>query len=308
MLKCSICEKRDAFYIRRYSGEKLCQRCFARSIENKDRATIGKYRMFKFNDRIAVAVSGGKDSLNLLHILSKIEKEYPEASLCAITVDEGIKGYRDEALKIVAENCETLGVEHTIVSFKEIYGYTLDKIVKMTEGKNLTPCAYCGVLRRRALNIAAKRVSADKIATAHTLDDEIQTFLLNMLHGDPLRAIRSGPVFKSENSWFIPRVKPFCEVLERESILYAYVNGIEFQEESCPYASKAFRNDVRVYLNRMEEKHPGIKYTLFRSIERIRKAASDNSEKIHLRRCKICGEPTTDVICQVCKILNELRC
>jgi len=58
----------------------------------------------------------------------------------------------------------------------------------------------------------------------------------------------------------------------------------------------------------MEEKHPGIKYTLFRSIERIRKAASDNSEKIHLRRCKICGEPTTDVICQVCKILNELRC
>ena len=307
MLKCSICKKRDAFYVRRYSGEKLCRKCFSKSIENKVRATISKHQMFKFNDRIAVAVSGGKDSLNLLHILSKIEKEYPKASLCAITVDEGIKGYRDEALKIAAENCEMLGVEHITVSFKEIYGYTLDEIVKMTRDRNLTPCAYCGVLRRRALNIAAKRASADKIATAHTLDDEIQTFLLNMLHGDPLRALRSGPVFKSENPWFTPRVKPFCEVLERESILYAYVNGIRFQEDSCPYASEALRNDVRVYLNRMEEKHPGIKYTLFRSIERIRKIVAESPERIHLRRCKICGEPTTDTICQVCKILNELK-
>ena len=307
MLKCSICKKRDAFYVRRYSGEKLCRKCFSKSIENKVRATISKHQMFKFNDRIAVAVSGGKDSLNLLHILSKIEKEYPKASLCAITVDEGIKGYRDEALKIAAENCEMLGVEHITVSFKEIYGYTLDEIVKTTRDRNLTPCAYCGVLRRRALNIAAKRASADKIATAHTLDDEIQTFLLNILHGDPLRALRSGPVFKSENPWFTPRVKPFCEVLERESILYAYVNGIKFQEDSCPYASEAFRNDIRRYLNRMEEKHPGIKYTLFRSIERIREIAAENLEKINLRRCKICGEPTTDVICQVCKILNELK-
>jgi len=306
MLKCSICKRRNAFYVRRYSGERLCRKCFSESIENKVRATISKYNMFKFDDRIAVAVSGGKDSINLLHILSKIEKEFPKASLCAITVDEGIRGYRDEAIRIVAENCELLGIDQTIVSFKEIYGYTLDEIVEKTKDKDLTPCAYCGVLRRRALNIAARKASADKIATAHTLDDEIQTFLLNLFHGDPFRIIRSGPRFASENPQLTPRVKPFCEVLERESVLYAYVKGIKFQETPCPYAGEALRNDMRIYLNRLEEKHPGIKYTLYRSIERIREAMASRSEEVKLRPCRNCGEPTTGEVCQVCKILDEL--
>jgi len=263
--------------------------------------------MFEFDDRIAVAVSGGKDSINLLHILFKIEKDYPKASLCAVTVDEGIKGYRDEAIEIAAENCEALGIDQVIVSFKEIFGYTLDEIVEKTKGKHLTPCAYCGVLRRRALNIAAVKAGANKIATAHTLDDEIQTFLLNLLHGDPLRIVRSGPKFPSENQKLIPRVKPFCEVLERESVLYAYVKGIRFQEMPCPYAGEALRNDVRITLNRLEEKHPGIKYTLYRSIEKVREAMMSRTEEIKLRSCRICGEPTTNEICQVCKITAELE-
>jgi len=307
MVKCSICKRREAFYVRRYSGERLCRKCFSESIENKVRAAISKYQMFNFNDRIAVAVSGGKDSLNLLHILSKIEKEYPQASICAITVDEGIGDYRAESIRITSENCEMLGVEHIIVSFKEIYGYTLDEIVKKTRDKRLTPCAYCGVLRRRALNIAAKEASADKIATAHTLDDEIQTFLLNLLHGDYMKAVYSRPKFDREIPYLIPRVKPFCDVLERESALYAYANRIEFQDEPCPYACEAFRNDIRVYLNRLEVKHPGVKYTLFRSIEKIRRLVAISPERSPLEPCKICGEPTTDVICQACRILSELK-
>jgi len=307
MLKCSICKRRNAFYVRRYSGERLCRKCFSESIENKVRATISKYAMFKYDDRIAVAVSGGKDSINLLHILSKIEKEFPKASICAITVDEGIRGYRDEAIRIAAENCEMLGIDQTVVSFKEVFGYTLDEIVKKTKNKDLTPCAYCGVLRRRALNIAAKKAGADKIATAHTLDDEIQTFLLNLFHGDPLRIARSGPKFNSENPQLTPRVKPFCEVLERESVLYAYVKDIKFQELPCPYASEALRNDMRIYLNRLEEKHPGIKYTFYRSIEKIREAMASRIEKAQLQSCRICGEPTTSEICQVCKMLADLE-
>jgi len=263
--------------------------------------------MFRFNDKIAVAVSGGKDSINLLHILSKIEKDYPKASLCAITVDEGIKGYRDEAIRIAAENCEMLGIDQTVISFKETYGYTLDEIVEKTKDKALTPCAYCGVLRRRALNIAAKKVDADKIATAHTLDDEIQTSLLNLFHGDPFRIVRSGPKFTSENPQLTPRVKPFCEVLERESVLYAYVKGIKFQEMPCPYAGEALRNDMRIYLNRLEEKHPSMKYTLYRSIEKIRGAMTSRIKETPLQSCRNCGEPTTGEICQVCKILEELK-
>lgn len=98
----------------------LCKRCFTQSVEEKTRATIAKYQMFRFDDRIAVAVSGGKDSVSLLHVLAKIELRHPKARLVAVTVDEGIRGYRDEALKIAAENCEKLDVEHRVVSFKEL--------------------------------------------------------------------------------------------------------------------------------------------------------------------------------------------
>jgi len=309
MVKCTACGVREAFYARLYSGEKLCAKCFLRSIEDKVRATIARYEMFKFNDRIAVAVSGGKDSVSLLHILFRIERDFPKASLCAVTVDEGIRGYRDEAIKIVAENCEKLGVKYFMVSFKKLYGYTLDEIVKRIKHKEsgLTPCSYCGVLRRKALNIIARRVGATKIATAHNLDDEIQTFMLNIIHGDPLRIARTAPVFEDEESGLVPRVKPLCEILEKEITLYAYLRGIRFQENPCPYAGTALRNDVRNTLNRLEEKHPGIKYTIYRSAERIREMMKNKIPKITLNQCKICGEPTVSEVCQACQLLQNIN-
>lgn len=275
---CSICKRKEAFFFRRYSGEKLCRKCFAESIEEKVRATIAKYKMFNFDDRIAVAVSGGKDSVSLLHILAKIERDYPKASLVAITVDEGIRGYRDEALEIAVENCRKLGIDHYTVSFKELYGYTLDEIVEKTvkTKSELTPCAYCGVLRRRALNIAARDLKADKIATAHTLDDETQTVLLNIFHGDVLRIAREKPVTDEKHPKLVQKVKPFCEIPEKETALYAYVKKIRFQSTPCPYAQEALRNDIRVMLNRIEEKHAGTKFTIFKAIEKIRPALEKN--------------------------------
>jgi len=292
--------------MRPYSGEKLCRKCFLESIEEKVRVTIGKHSMFAMDDKIAVAVSGGKDSVSLLHILTKIEKAFPKSSICAITVDEGISGYRDEAIKIAAENCAELGVEQTTVSFKGLYGYTMDEIVEKTREEKLTPCAYCGVLRRRALNAAGRRAGADKIATAHTLDDEIQTFLLNVIRGDPLRIARSGPKFDQVKLTLVPRVKPFCEVLERESALYAYAKEITFQEMPCPYAGEALRNDVRHTLNRLERKHPGTKYTVYKSMEKIREAMKGTAEETPLKRCEDCGEPTTGTMCQACIMLRRL--
>lgn len=305
---CSICKRKEAFFFRRYSGEKLCRKCFAESIEEKVRATIAKYKMFNFDDRIAVAVSGGKDSVSLLHILAKIERDYPKASLVAITVDEGIRGYRDEALEIAVENCRKLGIDHYTVSFKELYGYTLDEIVEKTvkTKSELTPCAYCGVLRRRALNIAARDLKADKIATAHTLDDETQTVLLNIFHGDVLRIAREKPVTDEKHPKLVQKVKPFCEIPEKETALYAYVKKIRFQSTPCPYAQEALRNDIRVMLNRIEEKHAGTKFTIFKAIEKIRPALEKISEKEGLGKCAECGEPTTEKTCKTCQMLKEI--
>lgn len=307
---CSLCRRKEAFFFREYSGEKLCRSCFVRTIERKVRATISKYNMLKFDDRIAVAVSGGKDSVSLLHVLAKIEEDYPKASMIVVSIDEGIRGYRDEALKIAVENCKRLDVEHHIVSFKEIYGLTLDEIVeklRSADGQKLTPCAYCGVLRRKALNIAARDVGADKLATAHTLDDEVQTALLNMLHGDVLRLAREKPITDEVHPKLVPRIKPFCEVPERETALFAFVKKIRFQSIPCPYASEAMRNEIRLFLNRMEAGHAGIKFTLFNSIERIRPALEGLVKKENLRECRKCGEPTAQDICKACELLDSIE-
>ncbi len=307
---CTVCKRREAFFFRPYSGERLCKKCFVGSIEGKVKATIAKYKMFNFDDKIAVAVSGGKDSASLLHILAKIECHHPKASLVAVTVDEGIKGYRDEALKIAVENCKKLGIEHHVISFKELYGFTLDEIVcriKRKSENELTPCAYCGVLRRKALNLAARRVEANKIATAHTLDDETQTILLNIFHGDVLRIAREKPVTDEVHPKLVQKVKPFCEVLEKESALYAYVQKIKFQSVPCPYATTALRNDIRLMLNRMEEKHTGVKFTVFRSIERIRPALEALADKEGLSECGECGAPTTNIVCRTCQMLKQIE-
>jgi uncharacterized protein (TIGR00269 family) len=307
---CTVCRRREVFFFRPYSGEKLCRKCFVKSIEEKARSTIAKYKMFEFDDRIAVAVSGGKDSVSLLHILAKIERGYPKTSLVAVTVDEGIKGYRNEALKIAAQNCRKLGIEHHVVSFKELFGYRLDQVVrklKQNSNSRMTPCAYCGILRRKALNITARSLKADKLATAHTLDDETQTILLNIFHGDVLRIAREKPVTDEAHPKLVERVKPFCEIPEKETALYAYVKKIKFQGKPCSYASGALRNDVRRMLNSMEEKHAGMKFTIFKSMERIRPALENIANKEGLKECCECGEPATEKICKTCQILRQMN-
>jgi uncharacterized protein (TIGR00269 family) len=307
---CNICKRREAFFFRPYSGEKLCRKCFSKSIENKVRATIAKYNMLEYDDMIAVAISGGKDSLSLLHVLAKIERNFPKASLVAVSVDEGIKGYRDKALEMAAERCKELGIEHHTVSFKELYGYTQDEIVtrrRREQKTELTPCAYCGVLRRKALNIAAREMKADKVATAHTLDDETQTILLNILHGDPLRIAREKPLTDDVHRKLVQRMKPFCEIPERETALYAYIKRIRFQDMPCPYASEAMRNDIRLFLNRMEHKHVGTKFTVFKSIKKIRPGIGKMVRREELTECVKCGEPTTGEICKTCEMLQQLK-
>ena len=308
-VKCTLCKRKEPFFHRVYSGERLCKKCFAKSVEDKVRASIVKYKMLNYSDRVAVAVSGGKDSISLLHILSSMERKFPKASLVAVTVDEGIKGYRGEALEIAEKTCRKLGIAHHGVSFEALYGFTLDEIVtRMRERKGeLTPCAFCGVLRRKALNIAALEVGANKVATGHTLDDEVQTSLLNIFHGDVARLATGKPVTDVVHPRLVQKVKPFCEVPERETALYAYVKGLSFQSQPCPYASEALRNDIRGLLNRMEERHAGTKFTVFKSIERLRPALRDLAEKAEFKECRECGEPSSGDLCMACQLLAKIR-
>jgi uncharacterized protein (TIGR00269 family) len=260
--------------------------------------------MLEYNDHVAVAVSGGKDSLTLLNLLVKLEKRFPKSRITAISVDEGIDGYRDEALELAKTACEKLGVEQTVVSYRELFGITTDEIAEMRLGQ--TPCAYCGVFRRKAINKAADMVGATKIATAHNLDDEVQTILLNMLHGDPLRIVRSSPVLRDPRGRFLTRIKPLCEIPEKEIVLYAYLTGLEFQSVACPHGSEALRNDIRSFLNQMEQKHPGTKFTLNRTAERLRELLAAAAPISHLNECEKCGDPTPHRLCEACTMLQTI--
>jgi len=260
--------------------------------------------MLAHDDHIAVAVSGGKDSLTLLTLLVKMEQRFPYSKITAVSVDEGIEEYRDEALKIASDTCRKLNVSHHIVSYKELFGVTTDIIVEEHLGK--TPCSYCGVLRRKAINKAAAKIGATKIATAHNLDDEVQTVLLNMLHGDPMRIIRSRPVLQDLRGRFITRVKPFWDIPEKEIVLYAYLVGLEFQTVACPHGNEALRNDIRSFLNQMEQKHTGTKFTLQKTAQKLREQLSTTIHPLELQDCEKCGDPTPHRLCEACIMLESI--
>ena len=127
---------------------------------------------------------------------------------------------------------------------------------------------------------------------------------MNIIHGSS-SVIRNFTLSSNQNEGLIPRIKPLCEVLERESALYAYVKGMHFQEMPCPYSGEALRNDVRKILNRLEKKHPSMKYTVSSSMKKIKQRLEKTH--YHVSKCKICGEITNKNICQACQIINNLK-
>ncbi len=297
---CSCCG-RGAFYLQPYSGNSFCRRCYIQALEKRVRDHINQQRLLRPNDRIAVAVSGGKDSVSILHILVQIEEEFPKAELVAVSIDEGIEGYRSEALKIAAKNAAKLGVEHHVLSFESIYGHRLEEIaqIALTRGK-FSICAYCGILRRKALNVLAKKVDATVLVTGHNLDDEAQSVLMSIVRGDVNLFIKQ----QSQVDGFVRRAKPLSSIPEREIVLYAYLRGICFQSIPCPYARTSLRNDARVFLDNMEEKHPGMKFNVQATIGHLQLMKKTKEGRIQV--CESCGEPSSTVICRSCQVLQDL--
>jgi cytoplasmic tRNA 2-thiolation protein 1 len=298
MTDCSRCGGKP-FYTRRYSGETLCVSCFKDSIEDKARRTISKYRMIGTGEKVAVAVSGGKDSLSLLKVVSDLygPRRNP---IVAISIDEGVAGYRDEALDHARSLTGELGLEHIVLSYKELFGFTLDEALDWKDERDVSSCSFCGVFRRRAIDEAAVRANASVVATAHNLDDYIQTFMMNMMHGDVARLAWLDPSY-SDDTFPVRRVKPFMEIYEEEVALFAYQTGLPFQSVSCPYMHEGLRSEVRDYLNTMEANHPGMKNVLLRSSLDVISHYARTSDKKSVP-CSSCGKPSSNGLCNVCRM------
>ncbi len=304
MPQCGRCGG-DVVYTRRYSGESLCSSCFKESLVEKTKRTISKYGMIRYGERVGVAVSGGKDSLALLKILHELN-DRNSSKLISLSVDEGVEGYRDEAITHARVLAKELGVEHVVVSYKELFGFSLDQALDWEGDRDISSCSFCGVFRRRAIDDAATRAGVDVVATAHNLDDYVQTFLMNLLHGDVERIGWLDPSY-TEDSFPVRRVKPFMEIYEEEIALFAYLSKIPFQSVSCPYMHEGLRTEVRDYLNELEAKHSGMKNVLLRSsLEVVSKYSSANSKQKSVP-CKICGKPSSSGLCNVCRMKEVIR-
>jgi uncharacterized protein (TIGR00269 family) len=305
---CSKCKISQSVFKRVYSGETLCKSCFLFSIENKTLHTISKYSMIKYGDRIAVGVSGGKDSLTLLYILKKILKKNNCNEIIAITIDEGIEGYRDESLDIVKNHCEKIEIPLEIFSYKDLFGKSMDEAMVKRPSNKMSSCSMCGTFRRRALDVAAKLVDANILATAHNLDDHIQTFMINLFSGDIDRIGWMYPV-PIEYDAGLKKIKPFIEIYENEIVFYAFNTQVEFQTEQCPYMNESIRSDFRKIFNELEKVHPGIKYNCFNSINKVSKiiqsyVTEGRQQTQYLKRtCSKCGNTTNNDICSVCKTI-----
>ena len=292
-MRCSKCG-REAILYRKYSGEALCERHFSSSVEEK---VVRELRRGVDGERFGVAVSGGKDSMSLLYIAASRSREVGSRPV-ALLVDEGIRGYRDVSRRIAERFARELDVEFHAFRFEEEFGVSVDDIADNSDRRGKI-CTYCGVFRRRALELMSRRLGLKVIATGHTADDVAQTILLNVIQGN----------FKSlAGSERLPgtvrRIKPLSGLLEREVALYAYIRGVPHHDLPCPYSKGSLRNDVRNFLLSEEARRPGITFSVKRLGERLRSAIRLEWD---LGECRICGFPTTREVCKFCELLSDLK-
>ena len=303
--RCSRCGK-PASYHQAYSGTYFCDDCFVRYLERKVARTIAKFGMLHEYDRIGIALSGGKDSMALFHILSKLALKH-RSDVVTLVVDEGISGYREKGVRLAIERSRELGVRIYMVSFKELYGFTMDDVVGDADLK-MTPCSICGTLRRRAIDVLAKEADVTVVATGHNLDDIVQTFLINLMNGDLKRIAWLHPKTWRPLHGRPRRVQPLAELLDDEILHYVRVNGIRFQGEICPYRSMGIRSRIREMLNGLERESPGIKHVLFKSMLRISEGMrKEGWAAPEVKICHMCGWPSTSDPCSVCNLLLRLK-
>lgn len=297
---CSLCGEPAVFH-QRHSNRYFCGTHLTADLQQRVADTIKNERQIMPGDCVAVALSGGKDSTALLLALSRILALHGETRLVAITVDEGISRYREDTIRSAADIVRLTGVEHITVTFTDLFGGTLDTFLK---GRETQACTICGILRKKALVMAAEEAGATKLATGHNLDDEAQSVLMNVLRGDLMRLVRnSGRV---SGGLFIPRVKPLRYIQEKEIAAYLMVQGIWADLPECPYAVHALRREVRASLLGIEYRHPGTMLHLLENKKWMETAFFPLRDQQPVGTCRECGDPCSGETCQLCLLKKRL--
>jgi uncharacterized protein (TIGR00269 family) len=308
-----------------YSGLHMCEEHFRASVEKRIRRRVREDNLLPDDatpadpERWVVGLSGGKDSVVLTKILHGTFEADPRVELLALSVHEGIEGYRDESIAACRELTADLGIRHEVVSYEEEFDVRMDEVVE-DDPENMSACAYCGVFRRDILSRYAADFGADKLLTGHNLDDEAETALMNFLEGDIRQIAKhfdaslggfegaSGPA-RNEEDTFVPRAKPLRDVPEKEVALYAHIEDLPAHITECPHASEAYRGEIKELLYELEENHPGTRHSIMAGYEELAglAAAERRGESGDgFEECERCGGPTRGDICRKCSLLGVL--
>ncbi|KAG5953166.1 nucleotidyltransferase [Claviceps sorghi] len=253
---------------------KLCKECFLAVFEDEIHHTITSSNLFHRGERVAIGASGGKDSTVLASVMKTLNERHNYGlELVLLSVDEGIKGYRDDSLETVKRNAVQYDMPLQIVGYDELYGWTMDQVVE-TIGKKGN-CTYCGVFRRQALDRGAKMLHIRHVVTGHNADDVAETVLMNLLRGDLPRLSRSTSIVTGSASSEVKRSKPLKYAYEKEIVLYAHHKKLDYFSTECIYSPEAFRGTARTLIKSLERVRPSAILDIVRSGEDMARLTPD---------------------------------
>ncbi|MCD6312222.1 MAG: hypothetical protein J7L79_00220 [Thaumarchaeota archaeon] len=306
MTRCRICGGPPAYVIE-HARMSLCKDCFIRYYERKVYKTILKHGMLRNARKIAVAVSGGKDSVALLKSLHQVASEnFPNISLAVIHVNLGIPGYSEKCQEVVERVCENLGVSYLIYDLGREEGYTIPDLRSTPLGRRL--CGACGTVKRYLMNKLAYEIGADRVATGHNLDDTVELLLEVYLKGSVEEIVRVKPMAWSSHPKLVTKIKPLIELTERENLYYVMAQGLPLLEAECPLAKGSRMLRRKRLINMIEREIPGFKHTFYKShLKRILPKLEKTIEEPKLTECKQCGMPSLSETCSYCKLTTKLK-
>ncbi len=266
-------------------------------IEKSVIETIRKYKLLNKKERVLVALSGGKDSIAISYLLKKLGYNVE-----AVHIDLSLGEFTLKAMGNMKKLCEDNGIKLHIVNLKKDLGIDLVNAKRvLNKEKKLPPCTVCGIIKRYSLNIAAKKLKADKLVTGHNLDDEAQTVLMNFLKGNIYLGVNSKPSTGTKNTkGFVQRVKPFFFTPESEILKYARKNKFPFVSCLCPDTTMTYRVTLREKFVKFISNEDKLKI-----VENWQKIIpSIKNRKTVVNSCVKCGEPARGQVCKTCELLS----
>lgn len=263
---CAVCKTERALIKRPKNHQKLCKKCFISIFEDEVHHTIVSSNLFYPGEQVAIGASGGKDSTVLASVLKTLNERHNYGlDLILLSIDEGIKGYRDDSLETVKRNAVQYDMPLKIVGYDELYGWTMDQVVE-TIGKKGN-CTYCGVFRRQALDRGSKMLGIKHVVTGHNADDVAETVLMNLLRGDLPRLSRATSILTGDSNSDVKRSKPLKYSYEKEIVLYAHHKKLDYFSTECIYSPEAFRGSARSLIKNLEKVRPSAILDIVRSGE-----------------------------------------